>query len=165
MLGARRVSDHPELAGTEDVSRAIELGARVQYRTPDWQVFATLRHGLRGHRGWAGEAGVDGFLPLGPQTTLSAGPRIGFGDGTFQRTYFGAPASSMVLQPFTPRSGVHSAGLALGLTHELSPEWAVFGSVTYDRLIGPARNSPIVAVGSRHQYGASIGIARRFSLF
>lgn len=171
VMGARKASDHPELAGTEDVSRAIELGVRVQYKTEAWQVFTTVRHGLRGHRGWVGEAGADGFLALGAQTTLGAGPRIGFGDGTFQRTYFGVPGNdgiglkSVGLPGYTPGSGIHSAGLAVGLVHELSPEWAVFGGLTYDRLIGPARNSPVVAAGSRHQYGARIGIARKISLF
>jgi outer membrane protein len=168
LIGPRRAGDHADLTGTNDISRALELGARAQFTTDDWQVYATLRRGVRGHRGWSGEAGFNGFFAASDALTLSAGPRVEFGNARYQRTYFGVTAAEVGpsgMREYTPGSGIHAAGLALGALYEISPQWAITGELEYMNLTGPARNSPIVARGSRSQIAARVGVVHRVSLF
>ena len=161
--GARKASDNPELRGLEDLDTALELGGGIYHKTRAFQVYADLRHGVVGHRGWVGEAGVDMFLRPAEGLTLAMGPRVGFADGGYMRQYFGvtAPeAAASGLTEFTPGSGLYSAGIGIRAVYELNRDWAVLGSVGYDRLTGDAARSPITRQGSRDQFSVSLGLGR-----
>ncbi|WP_179906492.1 MipA/OmpV family protein [Rhabdonatronobacter sediminivivens] len=163
VLSARKASDNPELQGLEDLSTALELGGGIYHKTREFQIYLDLRHGVTGHRGWVGEAGIDMFLRPVDGLTLAAGPRVGFADGGYMRQYFGvtgAESADSGLAAFTPGSGFHSAGVGLRAVYELNQDWAILGSVGYDRLIGDAGRSPIARQGSRDQFSVTLGVAR-----
>ncbi len=156
-----------ELSGLDDVSASVELGVGLHYTEENWQVYADLRYGAIGHRGFAGEIGANAIWRSETGLVLHGGPRAEFGDRRFARTYFGVSADESVasgLSAFSPKAGFHSIGLELGAYQPLSPDWGVTGSVRFDRLRGDAAASPIVQQGSRNQITAEIGLTRHFNL-
>ncbi|MGY6412132.1 MAG: MipA/OmpV family protein [Alkalilacustris sp.] len=168
---ARGAGDNPELAGLDRISNALELGLRARYVADSWLVFADLRTGVVGHSGWAGEIGADALWQVTPNLLLSAGPRVGFGDARFQRTYFGVTAAEAArpetggrFTEFRPGAGLLSVGAELGMRLRLDDAWTVIGTVEYDRLRRDAARSPITAQGSRDQWGARLLLTRRFDL-
>lgn len=155
-----------ELTGLEKVSRALELGVGAHVTGEFWQAFADLRYGVVGHSAWAGEFGANAIYRDHSGLVLHAGPVVSFGSGRFNRTYFGVtPAESAAsgLAAFRPSSGIYAVGLQVGAYQPLNEDWAVTGTLRYDRLRGDAGNSPIVRQGSRHQFGGSIGLMRHFN--
>lgn len=156
-----------EFAGLDDVKAAAELGFGVHYTEEFWQVYADLRYGAVGHRGFAGEIGANAIYRSLDGLVLHAGPRAEFGDGRFTRTYFGvSQAESLAsgLVPYRPGSGFHSIGLEVGTYQALSDDWGVSGRLRFDRLRGDAGDSPIVRQGQRNQFSAEVGLTRHFNL-
>ena len=167
-LGARSAVDHPELAGLERVRSALELGLALRHVGENWRVFGELRYGVLGHKAWVGDLGADVILRPAPGWTFNAGPRVTIGDGRFKRTYFGITEAESVLSasnfdPFRPSAGVVSVGLEAEVRRDLTEDWAIIGTVSYDRLRDDAGRSPITALGSRDQWGARVMVTRRFS--
>ena len=158
-----------ELEGLEDVKASLELGFGARYTEENWQVFGAVRYGVFGHNAIAGELGANVIYRAPSGLIFSAGPRAEFGNGRFNRTYFGvtddeSAASASGLQPFRPSSGFHSIGLEADVYQPLSDNWGLTGGVRYDRLMGEASDSPIVQQGSRNQFRAEIGLTRHFNL-
>jgi outer membrane scaffolding protein for murein synthesis (MipA/OmpV family) len=156
-----------ELAGLEDVKAALELGFGVHYTEEFWQVFADLRYGAIGHRGFAGELGANAIYRGPNGLVIHGGPRAEFGDRRFSQTYFGVtPAESLAsgLTAFSPGGGFHSLGVEIGAYQALSDDWGVTGRLRFDRLRGDAGASPIVGQGQRNQFTAEIGLTRHFNL-
>ncbi|MGY6632721.1 MAG: MipA/OmpV family protein [Alkalilacustris sp.] len=166
-LAPRGPGRHPDLAGLDRVSSALEVGLSMRHVTDTWRVFADLRYGVVGHKSWVGDLGADAILRLGPQWTVNAGPRASFGDSRFKRTYFGvtpAEAAASGFGAFRPSGGLVSVGAAIEVRHDITPDWAIIGTVSYDRLRSDAGRSPITAQGSRDQWGARLLVTRRFNL-
>ena len=166
-LASRGPGRHPELADLDRVKAALELGLSMRHVTDTWRVFADLRYGVVGHKSWVGDLGADAILRLGPRWTINAGPRASFGDSRFKRTYFGvtaAEAANSGFDFFRPSGGVVSVGAEIEVRHDITPDWAIIGSLSYDRLQDDAGRSPITAQGSRDQWGASIVVTRRFNI-
>ena len=155
-----------ELAGLDDVKASLEIGAGVHHTAEFWQVFADLRYGVIGHKAVAGELGANAIYRGANGLVVHAGPRAGFGNARFMRSYFGvtdAESAASGLAAYRPSGGVHSVGVELGMYQPLSDDWGITGTLRYDRLRGDAGNSPIVRQGSRDQVGASIGVTRHFN--
>ncbi len=163
----RDVSDHPELAGLDDVDTAVELGAGLGYEARDFRVFADVRNGVVGHHDWVGVVGADAIVRPSDALTLTAGPRVNFGDEGFADTYFGisgAEAAASGLDPYDPSGGLTSVGVELSARYSLSDRWGVEGVAAYDRLVDDAADSPIVGLGSEDQYELRLGLTREISL-
>lgn len=158
-----------ELIGMDDVKASLEVGLRAHYTEEFWHVFADIRYGVVGHKAIAGEVGADVIWRGPSDLVLHGGPRAEFGNGRFNRTYFGvtpaeaaAPGNSFA--PYTLSGGFHSIGLEVGAYQPLGANWGVTGAVRYDRLRGAAARSPIVQQGSRNQISAELGLTRHFNL-
>lgn len=168
-IAKRKASKNPELAGLTDVKAALELGLGVGYSSEYFAAFADVRYGAVGHKGVAGELGADLILRPSDRLTLTAGPRVQFGNRKFTQTYFGvtpaeAGASTIAgtnLGAYNPGGGVYGAGLEIGAKYKLNNDWGVEGKASWTRLQGDAGRSPIVAQGDRDQFGVSIGLTRR----
>ena len=146
-IAGRDASDFDELAGLATIDPSLELGGRVKYSAPSYELFASLRYGAIGHESFVSEIGGDIIYRPTDNFTLSAGPRILWGDDTYASTYFGVAASEAGVgnsfAAFDASGGLVSAGAELEAIYALSDNWQVIGTVTYDKLRGDAADSPI----------------------
>ncbi|SFJ05153.1 MipA/OmpV family protein [Jannaschia pohangensis] len=164
-IGEREAADYPELTGLADVDASLEIGGGLRYATQDYQVFGVIRYGIIGHESFVGELGADALARPTDRLTLRAGPRLLFGDSDYAATYFGvtaAEAGTSAFGQFDASGGLLSAGVELGAAYQLSDNWGIDATVSYDRLQNDAARSPITTNDS--SVSASIGITRRFSL-
>ncbi|QFU07435.1 MltA-interacting protein MipA [Rhodobacteraceae bacterium THAF1] len=162
-IDERDASDNPELAGTIDVDATYELGLGLGYQSRNFDAFADVRYGFGGHEEFVGEIGADVKARPIDRLTLSAGPRVLFGTDDYAATYFSTPAT-FAGGAYDADGGVISAGIELGANYRLSENWGIEGTVSYDRFVGDAADSPIVEQGDRDQYGITVGLIRRITL-
>jgi len=165
----RREGDDAKLRGLGDVNFAVELGGFAEYWFTPWlRARGELRQGVSGHHGLTGDLAADVVMPVTPQLTLSGGPRLSFDSGKTMQTYFGVdPAQSVLsgLPVYNPSGGVRSYGAGVMARYEITPQWATHLVVEYERLIGPAADSPLVALrGSRDQVTTGLGVTYSFDV-
>lgn len=152
-----------------DVSRTIEVGGFVQYFVGEsFRLRAEVRQALGGHDGLVGHVGADYVARDADRWTFSIGPRVRFADSDYMESYFGVrpEVSILTLLPvYDPDGGVKSLGAASGFTYSLGGPFGLFGFARYDRLVGDAKDSPIVRqFGSPNQFSAGLGLSYTFSL-
>lgn len=167
VIGEREAAENPELTGLTDVDTAVELGFGVVYQQTNWRAFGDVRKGVTGHYGVTGDVGADVIFRPDDRWTITAGPRISFGDSEYANTYFGVSAAESVasgLAAYVASGGALGAGFAVEATYELNDTWSVNGLIGYEKLIGDAGDSPITAIGSDDQWTVRIGLSREFTL-
>ncbi len=152
-----------------DVDFAFEPGAFVNVNVSDsFRLRAEARRGFDGHEGWLGDFGADFFLRPGDNTVVSIGPRVRLADDEYMQTYFGitpAQAATSGLAAYTPDGGVRAVGAVIGITHEFTRNFGIYGYAQYDRLIGDAADSPIVQqFGSEDQFSAGLALFFNFRM-
>ncbi len=166
-IGERTAAEYPELRGMNDIDASLELGLGVAWNQPGYEVFADVRYGAIGHESFVGEVGADLFLRPSERLTLSAGPRVLFGDDDYVATYFGVTGDEAMASDFTfydPRGGAVTGGFEFGAEYEITDDWGVEGTIRYDRFLGDAADSPIVLGGSDEAVSAGLMVTRNFSL-
>ncbi|AKH98966.1 outer membrane protein V [Hoeflea sp. IMCC20628] len=163
--GERNAVDEPALAGMNTVEAAVELGAGLKYTAGPISVFGALRYGVTGHNAVVGEIGADYAIKPNEALTLSLGPRLSFASSNYMNTYFGVTAAESVTSGFTAYTasgGIKSAGIAASARYDFNENWAGEAGASWNRLVGDAADSPLIAAGSRDQYTANIGLIRKF---
>jgi len=165
----RRESDDSKLNGLGDVDFAVELGGFAEYWIAPWlRTRGELRQGVSGHHGLTGDLSADVVVPVTTQLTVSGGPRMAFDSGATMRTYFGVdPVQSALsgLPIYNPSGGVRSYGVGGMARYEITPQWATHVFVEYERMVGSAADSPLVALrGSRDQVTTGLGVTYSFDV-
>jgi len=156
-------------AAVGNVGFTVEAGGFVELLpAPNFRLRAELRQGLGGHKGLVGDIGAD-FIVRDENTYIfSIGPRLRWADNDFHDAYFGVTptvSGATGLAAFDPNSGFYAVGAVAGLTYKLGDNWGLQGYAGYDRLIGDAGNSPIVAAfGSRSQFSGGAGLFIEFNI-
>lgn len=166
-LGARKAVDDPVLFGLPDRDASIELGAGITYTAGPFSVFATMRYGVSGHHALVGEFGVDYAFYPAEHVTLSLGPRATWASGDYMDYYFSVSPAAAALSRFPvydAGGGFKSLGAEALLRYEFADVWALEAGARYDRLVGDAANSPIVAAGSQDQLTFRLGVMRTFRI-
>ena len=155
-----------DLPGLPEVKFGVEAGVFAEtYITPALRLRSELRQGIGAHRALTSELAADLVARRGLEGfVLTAGPRIGWGSAKYNRAYFGVPAGGLAggFAPYTPSAGINSLGAMAGAHVPLGPALGLFGYAGYNRLVGPAARSPIVAAGSRDQLSAGLALTFRF---
>jgi outer membrane scaffolding protein for murein synthesis (MipA/OmpV family) len=149
------------------VGFSLEAGAFAQYELGDrFRLRAELRKGLSGHDGWIGSAGADAIFRDGDRWLFAIGPRVTWGDDSYNDAYFSvAPAASVTsgLPAYDAGGGIHAIGANATFLTQLSPRWGLYAYAKYDRLTGDAADSPIVRVyGSRDQVSGGLALTYTF---
>jgi outer membrane protein len=163
----RRQSSDAGLAGLGDVGWTLELGAFAEYWALPWlRTRVEVRQGLGGHHGIVSDITADAVVPLTNALTLSAGPRMTLATADALRPYFGVNAAQSLgsgLPIFEPKGGVRSFGFGVQARQQWSAQWATNLFLEYDRLVGDAARSPIVAgSGSPNQLTVGLGVSYAF---
>ncbi len=157
-VGARKASDHPELAGLANVPWTLEAGAFMEFWPSEFlRARVDMRYGFRGHEGVTFDMAADGVYRAGAWT-MAAGPRLGLASSSYMNAFFGVSAAEAfanptIAQAFDAEGGLKSAGAAASLGYRFSPQWAATGYARWDRLLGAAADSPVPkAFGSLNQF-------------
>jgi outer membrane protein len=157
LFGLRRVGLTHEVGGFLEASPTEYLRARAE-----------LRQGVDGHRGFVAALGMDLHNPVGP-FSISAGPRLSFGDNRYANAYFSVtPFEAAVngrLTPYSAAGGFTAAGGVATIRYDFNEETnaALFGGM--QRLLGSVGASPIPnRIGSRNQFSAGLSITRSFEI-
>lgn len=162
-----RRDDSGDLQGIHKVGFALEPGVYAEWWPADGlRLRGEARRGVMGNSAWSGDVAAD-LVHDDPRWLLSIGPRVHLGDSRFTRTYFDITAADAARSPFgigpyaQDKAFVSWGGLA-SAEYRWSPRWSVLTNASYQRLLGDAADSPIVAhLGSPNQYKASIGVRYR----
>lgn len=167
--GARSAHAIPELKGLRSRDWALEVGGFAEY----WVLADMLRarlevkRGVRGHVGFTADLGADVVQRFGAWT-FSAGPRLALGDARFMQTYYGVSAAEAAggrVPVYSPRRGARYVGAIASLSYKTNSNWRVSSFIRYDRMLGPALRSPLVAdLGHRNQFTVGLGLERSFQL-
>lgn len=164
VIRKRDSSDYVELSGLRDVDFSLEIGGGVGYTAENFQAFADVRYGVIGHESWVGELGADAIFRPSDDWTVTVGPRVLWGSGDYNSTYFGvtpAEAGLSAFPAYAPGSGIVSAGIEVGAQYELSQNWYLDGTLAWNRYVGDVADSPIVQDDDSFQL--SLIAMRRFN--
>lgn len=160
----RDEDDSDDLAGLGDVDGGalaivngsvsydgFTLSTRVSYQFTgdDTGILADIGAGYmwRSADGW--------FVNGGLNTSLASGDYM---DSYFSVTPSQSAASG--LQVFDAEPGFKSVGVRLAPGYAIDENWSVIGTLSYDRLVGDAGDSPITR--SEDQFAAGVGISWRY---
>jgi outer membrane protein len=156
------------LQGVHKIDFALEPGVYAEWWPADsLRLRGEARHGAMGNSAWSGDVAAD-LVHDDRKWVLSIGPRLHLGDSRFTRTYFDITALDAARSPFgisayTKQGTFVSWGALASAEYRWSPRWSLLGDVRYQRLIGDAADSPIVAqLGSPNQVRAAVGVRYRF---
>lgn len=161
----RSESDDPRLTGLGDISASVTAGIFASYTRGPLEVSATARQAVT-----HASNGLTGLLQLdvrhvyvAARTLVAIGPDLEFGDGEFERTWFGiSPVQSAAsgLPAYTPGGGIDRVGLHAGLTYRASPHILLRAFARISDLTADAAQSPITERRTQVVFGA--GVAYHF---
>lgn len=163
MVGPRDQNDDAALTGMNKIDRAYEIGGKISYRQGPVNSYVTLRRGFGGHEGLTGEVGAKYRTDLSDRVTLWSGLELGYGNDTYNNTYFGVSAGEATASrpAYTAGGGFNKAAITFEARYDLTENMAILGEVEYGKLIGDAADSPLVQ--DKYQPALRLGIVRRFS--
>ena len=144
----RDEEDSPDLTGLGDVGTSLELGAFVSYTQGPMRLRARARHDITsGHGG--GTVRLDAAYTVFQTAPVALGVNVTstWATGKYMRSYFGVtPAQSAAsgLPVFDANSGFKDVGVELTSNYIFASQWALVSNVGYKRLMGDAKNSPLV---------------------
>ena len=166
---ARYESDNPQLQGLGDVDWTLEVGGFAELWPSDWlRTRLEVRRGFNGHEGIVADLTADLVVPLMERWVLSGGPRVTFADSKATAPYFSINALQSLasgLPEFDAKGGVRSVGAGAQVRYQWSPQWETRLFVEYERLLGDAASSPVVAQrGSPDQVSIGAGVTYSFNI-
>ena len=168
------IGNNNNFFGLHDVGFTAELGGFLELWPADF-----LRLRFEGRQGVSGADGFDANLEFDlvgryGLFTISAGPRLQFGDTRFVSAYFSvAPAEAFLnklafpsqgLFPYQAHGGLVSVGGFGAIKYDFMPNWSAtaFGGAV--RFVDSAGASPIPnRLGSLNNFSAGVIIAYSFS--
>lgn len=133
------------LAGMGEVEASAELGVFASYGPLSLQVQRGI--GSDGHQGVRAALAVDHSIMLSQRAGLSLGASLNWADEQYLQSYFGVTAlqaAATDFRMFTPKAGLQSVDLSLGLEYPLSPRWSVQSALVWTQLLDEAADSPLV---------------------
>ena len=133
--------------GLHNVDLTIQGGGFVEIWLADFlRTRLELRQAFNGNHGLQGNVAIDAVERFGP-ATLSIGPRMVLGNGTFMNAYFSVTpfeaAANGRVTPFQASGGVMSVGGLASAKFDISRNWSVSIFGGYQRLVNSAAESPI----------------------
>ena len=100
------------------------------------------------HGGFLIDAGVRNFHPFSRSFVVSYGANLTYASSDYTDTYFGvdvADAAVTGLRAFDADAGFRDVRLSLMAIQSLSLNWHIAAGAVYSRLLGDAKDSPVVS--------------------
>jgi len=161
--------DNDAVAALGSIDTAVEAGA---FAAHTWALSAQSSIRVAGeylqdtgsvYDGWRGGFSIGYARELGGGTSLNLEASLGLASDDYADTFYSvsaAGANASGLRRFAAGGGVLDFGLTAVLAYPFDEHYGLFGVVGYQRLLGDAADSPIVAdAGDADQLMAGVGIA------
>jgi outer membrane scaffolding protein for murein synthesis (MipA/OmpV family) len=119
------------------------------YLAPEWRLTSNWLWGAGNDRhGALAELGLQRLAAdLGPHNSLSISGGVTIVNRNYNRAWFGVTAAESVRSGndwYAPVGGLKDAHLGLRWSWTMAPSWLLTSNVQAARLLGSARNSPLV---------------------
>lgn len=172
-LGRHDVDD-PVVSQIHTIPTTIEGGGFVGY---EYVHSGTIPYRLRGELTVTTNAGTvftgsrvslngSAWMPLSPRIFTGVGVGATWVSGGFNDTYFGVTSEDAVrsgLPYYNPSSGIEQITSWAACVYQINRSWYAGALIFYQRLTGPAADSPIVVErGTRNQITVGAGVAYAF---
>ncbi len=157
----RDESDSPDLAGMGDVGTGIELGLFASYTIDQTRArIRWVQDVTGGHSGMKFIGDIRTFIYKSDKLAVIGSVISTWADNDYMQSYFGVTVQQSQrsgMSEFNAGSGVKDATLALNANYSINNHWAFLANIGYSRLLGDAKNSPLVDVrGSADQFSAGV---------
>ncbi len=118
------------------------------------------------HEGYTIQPAITYRVPVSRSLTLGFGVNATYGDDAYMNRYFGVDtdgAFASGLPVYSAEGGFQDVGVLINGNFSLGGGLGLFGAAGYNKLLGDAKNSPIVAIeGDSNQFFGSAGISFSF---
>lgn len=150
--------DNPAVDRLPDISGTVELGGFLGRRfhglfngADAMAVSLGAMADIGGvYSGYTLDLDLDYNTPLSPRVRALLNLGAVYASDGFVQTQFGVDAGGAAasgLPTFSADAGIHQVSASLGLNMQFNHRWGVFGQLAYSRLVGDARDSPVVRFG------------------
>ncbi|MFC0283690.1 MipA/OmpV family protein [Camelimonas abortus] len=167
--GGRYSGQERRLRGLKDAGWSLQPGVFVDVWPADFlRLRAELRYAVGNAHGFVGMLGAD-FVQNVDRFTFAIGPRLKWGGSKYNHDVYGVRFQDALLtagfvQPYKAGGGATAIGVTASASYAWSDAFTTTIYGAYDRLVGPAADSPIVRrYGSRNQYTAGVSAAYSFT--
>jgi outer membrane protein len=160
----RKESATGALAGMGSIDAKVEYGAFLNY-APDrhWRLSSLLRYGSGDTgQGVTANFGANYAMDIAPKWRLDLGVSTTWANSQYMQSYFGVNATQSQQSghaEYSPAAGLRDVSSSLNLSYQVTPKISVSGGLRASRLVGDARNSPIVTSPQSVSGSLSIGYA------
>lgn len=156
------------LAGLGDVDASILPGGFINLRLGPAMASVEIGQDVAdGHGGTVADFGLTTFVPITQQIMLMPGISATWVDEDYMQSYYGINATQAANSAYTVYNadgGFKTIGASVNAIYAINENWAANALLSYDRLLGDAADSPIVAnQGSANQFSVILGVSRGFS--
>jgi MipA family protein len=157
----RRATDDPLLKGLGDVKAAARTGVFANYEYEWLSINSSVLWDVNGTRqGTLATLGATAEYHPTQAWRLTAGPKLVFGNGEYERTVYGINALQSLdsgRPQYVPKAGLTEAGLDFGAMYQITRHWNVGAAIGLMRLEGDSGKSPIVEKKNQHDAVAFVG--------
>jgi len=157
-----------DLLGLGDIDPSLSLGGFAELDVGKLTASANLEQAVTGHKGLTGGIAVNYKSIIrhkGSPIIYSLGPKLNFGDDSYQNAYFSINVPQSIasgLTEYNASGGVVSYGAAMTVILPITEKVATTVIGSYTRLVGDAARSPLVQErGSRNQ--GFVGLVATYS--
>ncbi|AFT72439.1 Putative MltA-interacting protein MipA [Alloalcanivorax dieselolei B5] len=161
----RKESDaRAELDGLGDIDGAAEVVLFAEGEIGFFEVEFEVAKAFGDHDGFTAElsAGVD--APVTDRLFVGVAPFIAYADDKYTQNFYGVSASqaanSATYSQYDAGGGLESYGIELEANYRITQNWSAMTFVSYTRLLGDAKDSPIV--DNEGFFSAGVGFAYTF---
>jgi len=144
------------------VDAATEVGAFASWSIDKFTLLLQAHADVTGtHDGFLIDAGAACRFPLERKMQLILVALVSYASNDYMQTYFGIDAENSslsklenyeTLPEYKADAGIRDAGLVAVLQYKLNNDWGILGLLKYSRLLGDAKDSPIVIdIGDANQ--------------
>jgi len=146
----QRADEGNRLAGMEKIYARLQAGGFFNYYlTPQWRLTTSLLYGAGNERKGARlTLGVQRLAAqIGSRHALSVSARVTVANREYNQDFFGvslAEAAASGNPFYAAAGGLQDAGIGARWNWKVTPSWLVASSVQVTRLLGSAKNSPLV---------------------
>lgn len=153
-----------ELDGLGDIEEAAEVVLFAEGEIGFVEVELEVAQALGGHDGLTVELSAGSDASVTDRLFVSVEPFITYADDKYTESFYGVSPSqaarSATYSQYNTGSGFENYGIELEAHYKITQNWSAFTSASYTKLLGDAKDSPIV--DKEGFFGVSLGVAYTF---